>query len=338
MSAPATAPVLTTPSPWTDRPTAGRRLPADLHDVVRTYRTAELATLGRSGAPVAWPVVAWHDPATGTFTVTTSIAFAAKLRNLRRDARVSLLFSDPTGTDRDDLPQVLVQGTATVDEQLHVDPAALEDYWTHVYRMQPSGRAYSRGALRGLFDWYFFRAAVRITPGRVRTRLPAGPPVHRHGAGPRPGRSDRSPAAVLARDLPAYRDAVVSWPGPDGLPWSARVGVERAGDALRVHAAPGEPLRAGPAGLLLHRHDALVDHQRSTGAVGTLRTAGEDWYLDPGRVLPGMPAHPVAVLRVMRRARGDAARYLDRAGLARPEVPWEAYQRLADRALAGGCP
>ncbi|MFI9844126.1 pyridoxamine 5'-phosphate oxidase family protein [Nonomuraea sp. NPDC051941] len=62
--------------------------------IIDAYRTCEFATLGADGTPLTWPTAAWRR-ADGTLLVTTSLAFAQKALNVRRDGRVALLFSDP---------------------------------------------------------------------------------------------------------------------------------------------------------------------------------------------------------------------------------------------------
>src|ERR687890_324661 len=96
---------------------------ADLRSLVDDYFTCEFATMSRSGTPVTWPAVPMVDAVTGTITLTTSIGAPRKALNVRRDPRVALLFSDPTGSGRTDLPQVLVRGTAVCPEEVHGSPA-----------------------------------------------------------------------------------------------------------------------------------------------------------------------------------------------------------------------
>ena len=52
------------------------------------------------------------------FTITTSIVLAQKAFNVRRNPRVSLLFSDPTVSGLDNPPAVLVQGDAEPTDEI----------------------------------------------------------------------------------------------------------------------------------------------------------------------------------------------------------------------------
>ena len=72
-------------------------LPADIERVFREFRCAEMTTLAKDGTPLAWPVVVLYQPERGRFLATTSVALPQKTYNIRRDGRVSLLYSDPTG-------------------------------------------------------------------------------------------------------------------------------------------------------------------------------------------------------------------------------------------------
>ncbi|MFB7808210.1 pyridoxamine 5'-phosphate oxidase family protein [Streptomyces virginiae] len=92
-------------------PSSNTVLDSALHHVLDAYLTCEFVTLGRDGTPMAWPTaVARRDD--GTLLLTTSLAFAQKALNVRRDGRVALLFSDPTGSGLDPAPQVFVSGRA----------------------------------------------------------------------------------------------------------------------------------------------------------------------------------------------------------------------------------
>jgi general stress protein 26 len=93
-------------------------LPAEVLAVLREFRCCEMATVGPDGTPVAWPMVPLLLLDRAQLLLTTSIGFAAKAANVRREPRVSMLFSDPTGSGLSDPPAVLVSGTASVGERV----------------------------------------------------------------------------------------------------------------------------------------------------------------------------------------------------------------------------
>ncbi len=149
-------------------------IPKDVEAVLAGFLCCEFSTLNRDGTPVAWPVVPLRLPAPdpldglGGFLLTTSIGFAAKVVNIRRDPRVSLLFSDPTGSGLTTPPTVLVQGRATVDDDVQTDTAQLLAHWRRVNALQPAGRWFSNTApARWFLDWYYMRMLIRITPQRI---------------------------------------------------------------------------------------------------------------------------------------------------------------------------
>jgi hypothetical protein len=100
--------------------------------------------------------------------VTTSIALAQKVFNVRRDPRVSLLFSDPTASGLEDPPAVLVQGDAEAPDELVTSVEGFEDELRLAYRRQPASGAYSANPVtRYLMDWYYMRLLILVTPRRV---------------------------------------------------------------------------------------------------------------------------------------------------------------------------
>lgn len=89
-------------------------------DIIDRYFTCEFTTLSRDGSPVTWPV----SPrllADGRFLLTTSIGMPQKAFNIRRNPKVSLLFSEPTGSGVATPGAVLVQGDATAVDRIVTD-------------------------------------------------------------------------------------------------------------------------------------------------------------------------------------------------------------------------
>lgn len=143
--------------------------PDQVMAVFREFRTCELATRTRDGSPVCWPTVPLYQPLTGTFLITTSIGFPQKVHHIRRDPRVALLFSDSTGSGLDDPPTVLVQGDATVSDEVVTWSPELEDMARHVYPRQPDGCLCGKSwMVRWLFDLYCMRLLIHVTPRHAR--------------------------------------------------------------------------------------------------------------------------------------------------------------------------
>ncbi|OUC06217.1 hypothetical protein RY27_22445, partial [Litorilinea aerophila] len=144
--------------------------------VFRCFYTAELTTLGRGGAPVTWPVLPIFWEKRGLFIVATSIGLPQKAFNIRRNPQVSLLYSEPTGSELSSSPAVLVQGQAQVGEQVIVgqedaEPEIIEAMTAQALKLvqkQPAMGLYMRNPVtRYLMDWYFMRLIITITPQRI---------------------------------------------------------------------------------------------------------------------------------------------------------------------------
>jgi hypothetical protein len=144
-------------------------LPSRVEDVFHTFLSCEFATLGKDGAPIAWPVAPLYLPERGRFLITTSIGAPQKAFNVRRNPHVALLFSDPTGSGLADPPAVLVQGDAEIPHEVTTWNEDLERFWAVLARRQPSSQAYSSNALmRALTGWYYMRLLIYVTPRRIR--------------------------------------------------------------------------------------------------------------------------------------------------------------------------
>ena len=329
----------TTPSgtPFSSTDVDGRAL----QEVAPVYRTCEFATVSRAGVPVAWPAVCLIAPDGGSITLTTCIALPRKALNIRRDPRVALLFSDPTGTGRHDLPQVLVQGTATCPEQIVTSPAGLEEYWQQLWERQPGKVDVSSALTRRLMDFYYFRLVITVTPDTVVVR----PPVvrsnpHADRSAPVPGRGDHGPWAEAARRLGGYPDGVLGTAGDGALPDLRRVRVTADPDGRLLRLSPadsdradGDPVPASLVGLrgslLFHGHDEHLSALRQFGVLGTVVADAGGVALRPERFVPGSaPESPLALARTVFRLRRTAREYLAVRRLARPTVSWEEFRRL----------
>jgi len=149
--------------------TAVPNLPYELEAVFREFRTCEMTTLSKDGMPVTWPVETHYQPETGRFLTTTSIGLAQKAHNVRRNPHISMFFSTPTGSGLVDPPAVLVQGDANVPEEIFTTfTGELADFLRVAFSRQPAAELYSSNPLmRYLFDWYYMRLVIYITPRRI---------------------------------------------------------------------------------------------------------------------------------------------------------------------------
>src|SRR3954447_5624041 len=140
-------------------------LPLDVQHVFESFVTTELTTIDRRGQPITWPVTPYYHAGAECIAVTTAIGSPKKARDAACTPKVSLLFSDPTGSGMEHAPMVLVQGTAEVDDG-DLD-ANRERYIRDVAEKLGSGP--SSKAAQGRHAWYFTRIYMHVRPERVYT-------------------------------------------------------------------------------------------------------------------------------------------------------------------------
>jgi hypothetical protein len=145
------------------------QLPPQLLDALLAYRSCEFSTLAKDGTPITWPVSPLILPAADRLIVTTSIGLPSKAFNVRRDGRVSLLFSDPTGSGLSRPPAVLIQGDAVCPDAVQCSGPELDALWRLLAVRQPAGTVYAASAPgRWFMDWYYMRLLIQITPRQIR--------------------------------------------------------------------------------------------------------------------------------------------------------------------------
>lgn len=143
-------------------------LPPDIEAVFHEFRTCEFTTLAKDGTPITWPTLPFYFADAGRFIITTSIGLPQKVFNIRRTPRVSLLFSDPTASGLTKPPAVLVQGDAVAPDEILTSIKGVEALLKRSFERQPSSVIYSSNPLmRYLFDWYYMRLTMTVTPRRI---------------------------------------------------------------------------------------------------------------------------------------------------------------------------
>jgi hypothetical protein len=214
-----------------------------------------------------------------------------------------------------------------------------------LWERQPDSVDTSTALGRRLFDFYFMRLVITVTPLAVT----AGAPLQRPGpiapSGPgtglAPARNDRSAWAEAVRRLPRYSDAVLGTSPDGGLPVLRRVRVTAGPRARHLHLDPadGGPVPAGAEGadanLLLHGHDDRIDRLRQFGLTGRVTADGRRWILTPERFVPGsVPDTTPALALALPKLRRATRCYLDDRGLSRPRIAWDEFARLRPRVAA----
>ena len=294
-------------------------LPQEVREAFSRFVTCEYTTIDSRQQPIAWPVTPYYSDGAETIDVTTGLGYPKKANDARANPRVSLFFSDQTGSGIGDGRRVLVQGTAEVDDR-DLD-ANRERYWRESGEKLPATKDMHPPAfMRGMFNWYYARVYVKVRPERVfhwpdgdHTKPPelidshmeevrsghAEEPLEPH-AEPQGGRRawDERIAELGSR----YETAVLAWVAPDGFPLCARVPVVPEPALERValgHGPSGLPLTEGRACLTAHRHGEDFTWQENFQVRGDLVREGDSWALVPHKLVGGfeLPEGRIATMR-----------------------------------------
>jgi general stress protein 26 len=137
------------------------QVPPWVRETFDSYLVCEFTTV-KSGKPVTVPLLPFYLPDSGKFVVTSSILFSKKAENVKKNPKVSLLFSNPEGS-RAGKHAVLVQGIA------HADDSDLDHGWekylSYWRKKEPYIDAYL--AEREKFGWFWKRIVVQVEPKKI---------------------------------------------------------------------------------------------------------------------------------------------------------------------------
>ena len=291
-------------------------LPTDVQHVFDRFITTEYVTIDRAGQPIAWPVTPYYRLGDPCIDVSTGLGYPKKANDARANPQVALLFSDPTGSDLDGPPAVLVQGIAEVDDRDF--EANRERYDREVHEKLPGAAgAEPPDFMKRFFGWYYKRIYVHVRPERVfvwnggdMTGEPEMYGAHLeevrsgHNEEPEPGHADPEGGApkwdARMDELgERYPTAVLAVVCPDGFPAAARVPIELDHDAqaIRIRAEPvGIPLEPGLACVTAHDHAPDFSSQRNFQVRGDLVQADDGWAVMPHRLIGGFELPPTSAL------------------------------------------
>ena len=294
-------------------------LPLEVQQVFKSFLTTEFTTVDSRGRPICWPLTPYYEQGDPCIDVTTALGYPKKAEDARANPKVSLLFSDPTGSGMGDAPQVLVQGTADVDAR---DLEANRRRYTRegLEKLPGSKDLMPPKPLQRLFSFYFTRLYIHVRPERVYV-WPGGDPTlepqlfdaHmeevRSGHDEEPARSAcprRGRAAGVGRaDGRARRalpERVLSLVAPDGFPFSVRVpiSVDPADRRVRLGGdVLGVPVQPGLACVTVHDHAPDFSWQRNFQVRGDLVEEDGGWVLVPQRMVGGLELPPVSKLAAL---------------------------------------
>lgn len=136
-----------------------------------------------------------------------------------------------------------------------------------------------------------------------------------------------------AKWLNKFPEAVLTAIDRNGYPLSYRVSTgayNKASGELPVSPPPGPvDVADGPASLLCHSHDEKLWNLQMITVKGAVERRDGTWFF---RTESFKPPSKLAVLDFVRNLRRSAQKYLDKRGLARPEVNWSAIKDVQRRA------
>ena len=135
-----------------------------------------------------------------------------------------------------------------------------------------------------------------------------------------------------AKWLNKFDEAVLTATDRDGYPVSVRVAT-RSYDAA-TGELPVSPVNIldvvdGPANLLCHSHDEKLWKLQMLNVKGTIEKRDTAWVFQTRSF---KPPSKLAVLDFVRGVRRSSRKYLDKRGLAPPEVNWAAIKEIQSRA------
>src|ERR671922_153304 len=141
-------------------------LPAEVQQVFNRFVTTEYTTIDRRGQPISWPVNPYYRPGDPCIDVTTGLGYPKKADDAVANPKVALLFSDPTGSGIESPPQVLVQGTADVDDR---DLDANRERYTResVEKLPATQGQMPPKAFDRFLGWYLTRIYIHVRPERI---------------------------------------------------------------------------------------------------------------------------------------------------------------------------
>jgi hypothetical protein len=316
-------------------------LPPEVQQVFDRFVTAEFTTVDGRGQPITWPLTPYYRPGDPCIDVTTGLGYPKKANDARANPKVAMLFSDPTGCGMEAPPQVLIQGTAGVDDA-DLD-ANRERYRREIGEKLPGVKSeMPPKAFDRLLGWYFTRIYIRVRPERIYvwpdadvTTEPQLFDTHMeevrsgHDEEPPGSHADTEGGSVAWDDRmeelgARYPDAVVSLVAPDGFPFSVRLPItlDREARRIRLGGAPvGVPWQPGLACVTAHDHAPDFKWQRNFQVRGDLVEADGAWAIVPHKLVGGFELPPGSLIRrvrlnmsKMRRYRRTAKQELARRG------------------------
>lgn len=139
------------------------RLPEQVEDVMENALVSVLTCVDNRGRPVSHPMLPLYDRGSGKLYFTSSVLFSKKLEHIKRDPRVSVLFSNKKYIRSRVFHVVLVKGDArVVEDDVHHGWERLVPLWR---RKEPYIDQYLRQRIAIPLFWE--RAIIEVSPVKV---------------------------------------------------------------------------------------------------------------------------------------------------------------------------
>ena len=248
-------------------------LPDAVQAVFDRFITTEYTTIDGAGRPISWPLTPYYRLGDPCIDVTTGLGYPKKANDARGNPKVSLLFSDPTGSGLSQPPAVLVQGMADVDDRdLRANWAR---YDRELAEKLPGAKEMNPpDFMKRFFGWYYMRIYVHVRPERVYVWE---------------GGDIAGEPQLFDCHMEEVRSGHDEEPESEQAPSGGRRGdVGRAGRRARQpHVPDGGALARRARRLPVLRARASARRRRAAGRVDRRRPAGR--AAGPGARLPNSP-------------------------------------------------
>lgn len=135
----------------------------------------------------------------------------------------------------------------------------------------------------------------------------------------------------IVEHLPDFGSAVLTSVDAKGYPFSVRCKpeIDAGARVLRVQVPEYAAIQPGRAGLLCHKHDERLWNLKSFIVRGSLERDAQGWLFRPQQFIPGAGiGGMIAIMKFMLDGKRTAQQYLDKRGLARPNIPWDRIHAL----------
>jgi hypothetical protein len=139
----------------------------------------------------------------------------------------------------------------------------------------------------------------------------------------------------IVKSLGKFPSAVLTGVDRDGYPFSMRCNpqIDESRRVLHILRADDSRIQPGRANLLCHSHNEQLWDLKSFQVLGRIDETEQSWIFHPERFIPGTGLEgQVGQMKGLFKARQDAAKYLQKHGLARPRINWEEYEKVKKEA------